>query len=404
MATSDIPIEALSSEHIRDLIASGTSEGKTLEFKRDLPGTSDGHRKEFLADVSSFANASGGLILFGIEEQEGVASGAVGFPDEKLDVEILRLENMARTGIEERIPGLRIRAVPVADDRSVVALKVPRSWAGPHMVSFKSSSRFFARDSRGKYQLDLRELRRAFDRAAAVRDRVREFRVERVASIIAGETPVPLFDGPKVVLHVIPTSSVGGAQLDIATVDTQEVGLTPLRSQRSDVVQYNFEGLAVSTPTSDEGIAPSYAQLFRSGTIEAVHSTLIYEEDGQRFVRSLVVEAALIDGVEQYLRVARELGVEAPYALAISFTGVEGYQVLPETRNRHWSNFRNPLDRDILLIPEVISDSGEPDVPSLLRPVFDTLWQSAGWPHCHNYDQDGKHRPTEEYRKPGRTL
>jgi predicted HTH transcriptional regulator len=43
-------------------------------------GGSDRDRKEFLADVSAFANPSGGDIVIGIEEDEGVA-GAAQAPD-----------------------------------------------------------------------------------------------------------------------------------------------------------------------------------------------------------------------------------------------------------------------------------------------------------------------------------
>lgn len=48
------------------LVTNGVSEGKTLDYKLSLPGPSDDDKKEFLADVSSFANAGGGDIVFGI--------------------------------------------------------------------------------------------------------------------------------------------------------------------------------------------------------------------------------------------------------------------------------------------------------------------------------------------------
>jgi predicted HTH transcriptional regulator len=39
----------------------------------------DGNRKEFLADVSSFANTDGGMMIFGISEASGLPIQANGF-------------------------------------------------------------------------------------------------------------------------------------------------------------------------------------------------------------------------------------------------------------------------------------------------------------------------------------
>ena len=395
MTLSDRPAESLDSSDIQSLIEAAVPEGRDIEYKRDLPSKSDADKKEYLADVSSFANAAGGWLIYGIEERDGIPVAAPGIPNTELDSEILRLENLARDGIEERIPGIRIQAVPVSGTHSVVALRIPRSWAGPHLVAFRGSSRFFARNSRGKYQMDLRELRRAFDQASATRDQVRKFRLERVAAIVAGETPVRLYNGPKVMLHVVPLSAMAGRpSLDIASVDPEEIRLTALRSGRYDLTRYNFDGLVVSPPAGDDGIAPSYAQLFRTGAIETVSSTMIYPDDGRHYIKSLVVESALIETVSDYVGVASRLELEPPFVIMLTFSGIEGYQVLPETRNRHWDSFRNPLDRDILLIPEVVVETTDFDAAAILRPAFDTLWQSAGWPRSLNYENDGTHRPT----------
>ncbi|MGH6947029.1 MAG: AlbA family DNA-binding domain-containing protein [Kiloniellales bacterium] len=56
---------------LQDLIIGQVPEGKTVDYKQDLPASSDGARKDFLADLCSFANAAGGYIIFGITESEG---------------------------------------------------------------------------------------------------------------------------------------------------------------------------------------------------------------------------------------------------------------------------------------------------------------------------------------------
>ena len=54
------PLEAIEENDLQALVDNQVAERKTIEYKESLPGNADGDKKEFLADVSSFANASGG--------------------------------------------------------------------------------------------------------------------------------------------------------------------------------------------------------------------------------------------------------------------------------------------------------------------------------------------------------
>jgi hypothetical protein len=65
---------------LQALIDDGAEEDRYLDFKRDQLGGSDGDKKELLADVSSFANSSGGHIVFGMDEDDtrGLGVGGTG--------------------------------------------------------------------------------------------------------------------------------------------------------------------------------------------------------------------------------------------------------------------------------------------------------------------------------------
>ena len=56
---------------IQELIANGVLESREIDYKEQLKIGSDGDKKEFLYDVSSFANAGGGHLLIGVAESEG---------------------------------------------------------------------------------------------------------------------------------------------------------------------------------------------------------------------------------------------------------------------------------------------------------------------------------------------
>jgi hypothetical protein len=54
------------------------------------------------------------------------------------------------------------------------------------------------------------------------------------------------------------------------------------------------------------------------------------------------------------------------------------------------------MDRDVILIPEVFLEnypSGVHEVASQLKPVFDAIWNSAGWSRSINYSKDGTWEP-----------
>ena len=56
------PLDTIREEDLYLLISDGIIEGKTIEYKRDSYGNTDDSKKEFLKDVSSFANTSGGFL------------------------------------------------------------------------------------------------------------------------------------------------------------------------------------------------------------------------------------------------------------------------------------------------------------------------------------------------------
>ena len=89
-----------------DLVAliGAETESKFLDYKRDIVGNGDGDRKEFLYDISSFANTQGGYLVFGIEEAKGLPTRIVGLAACRTK----SLQLVFETGL----PALRRRSAP----------------------------------------------------------------------------------------------------------------------------------------------------------------------------------------------------------------------------------------------------------------------------------------------------
>jgi hypothetical protein len=152
-------------------------------------------------------------------------------------------------------------------------IRIPRSYRGPHRVIFKEWNRFFARSSAGRYQPNVEELRSLFAFPPALAEQMRAFRFDRVTSIAADQTPVPLSDISRLVLHVIPFSHFDlRPAVSLRALIQNKTRLDPIGTP-ADATRLNFDGLlAISYP--ENGTYQSYVQASRGGAIEAVCSSI----------------------------------------------------------------------------------------------------------------------------------
>jgi|SRR5262249_54732060 len=155
--THGIPLDQLDADRLDSLVANRVQEGRQLEFKEALPGSTDEAKREFLADVSCFANATGGDLIYGIREGRnsdgrptGEADAIVGVPGLNVDAEKLRLGAIVQDGLQPRLPAIEFHEIKRGQEAPCLVLRIRRSWFGPHMVTFKNLSRFYSRNSARK--------------------------------------------------------------------------------------------------------------------------------------------------------------------------------------------------------------------------------------------------------------
>src|SRR5205823_11553266 len=140
------------------------------------------------------------------------------------------LENMLRDGIAPRLPRVDVHPVALTSKPGyyVLILNMQKSWLSPHRVIFKNHSHFYSRNSAGKYQLDVMELRTAFELSGTTAERIRDFRAERLSRIGVGEeTPASLDEeASKLVLHIVPFSAFStSVSLDLKPLNDAIQGL-----------------------------------------------------------------------------------------------------------------------------------------------------------------------------------
>ena len=382
-------LDSIDESYLNALIIDGIRESRSLEFKAKLLWGSDSEKKEFLADVSAFANAGGGDLILGIEEDNGTASAVVGLDSFDPDKDALRIESIVRDGITPRIVGLRVQPVALTDGRRAVVIRVPNSLNRPHMVVFKQWSRFYSRNSAGKYQLDVHELRSAFVASESVTERIRQFRIERIDVILQGNTPAPLSGKCYVCVHMIPMSAFDPAfSFDVTKARDQGEPLPPI-GRHSWGPRVNFDGLLSIAPAGTGG-AVGYVQLFRNGIIEAVDSARLKRMEvpsrtPDKYIPSTTYERDIILAVEKYAKFYRKYEAPTPILVGLSLLNVKGFYM----GINNPLDYGSPIDREHLILPDRLADSLDFDAASFLRPCFDQFWNACGYDRSMNYDEKG---------------
>ncbi|MEM2126610.1 MAG: ATP-binding protein [Candidatus Bathyarchaeia archaeon] len=381
-------IDQVSEEDLKALIDNSVIEGKTLEYKQSLPGNSDSEKREFLADVSSFANASGGDLIYGIQEREGIPVSLEGLDIENIDEERRRLEDMIRNGIDPRIPSMNIKPIKLSNGKIAIIIRVHKSWFSPHRVIFKGHDKFYSRNTSGKYPMDVTELRNAFILSETRIEKIKNFKGNRISNIIANETPIPLCENGKIILHLIPLiSSEPSKHYDIHKIYSDPSKMKPIDCSAPGR-RYNLDGVLTFCKRED-GTSYSYVQFFRNGILEAVNSSLLHPLGLEKFIPSVALERQLIKSLDEYLSLLKTLEVEPPILLFLTLTGVKGYS-MPVTPRSYWYTEVQPIDRDTLSVPEVVIEGYDVVAKDVLRPCFDCIWNACGLPRSLNYDENGE--------------
>lgn len=389
MALLHIPLDQITENDLQRLITTGAAESLYVDYKQQTYGGGESEHAEFLADISSFANTAGGDLIIGMTEREGVPLAFAPFPRNP-DDEKRRLEDIARGGLEPRIRNLSARPIPIATGGHVIVIRVPRSYLPPHRVIFKGRKKFWARASSGKYEPNVEELRHLFSEAPRLSERIQSFRIDRIAKIMAGETPIPLSAWGKIVVHVIPIPAFADGRLNDIVSEVASGTHVPLPldgRNRANQVGVNLDGF-VNYTDNPTGMNASYSQFFRSGAIEGVSELGRRQSDGAPYFVGAHLATTVIFAIRQYLEVLKSYNAGLPISAFLSLCGVDGCYFRAAAGPGY--DDVGPLRRSAIALPDIAIDNEAANVPALMRPSFNMLWNAFGFLRCDMYDGQGK--------------
>lgn len=365
------PLENIAEEHLASLVENQVGERRDLEFKRDVPGGGDDEVREFLADVTSLANTAGGDLIFGIEEIDGVAGALKGVENADPDNLILRLENSLQSNVEPRLIGVRSHWVPLASGSGCLVLRIPASLAAPHRINFKKTRRFYGRNSRGKYEMDVDDLRHAFGHSSQLPKRFLEIHETAISAANGHDMPFSVSAGPTAVVSIAP---IGLFREQRSLPVTRDNSVVPFRVSAYSAFDM-IEGVLQHSPVDAvDGTVGSFALTHRTGRLDAAFTIGRVRKDNHDQDNPIVWPSMFEEGLWEMTKALQTRmqhhGVEGPWVILASVLGAKGFRLIMGDGYLSDAAFR-----DRVLLGQIVVERVD---KTALLPIAQSFWLLFG--------------------------
>lgn len=165
--------------------------------------------------------------------------------------------------------------------------------------------------------------------------------------------------------------------------------------------RYNLDGILLFLNFRDGSPPPEYLQIFRQSHVEYVNGYIIGSNllgsPNTNKIQIKDVELEVIKITKNILDYQRSLRIEPPIITSISLSHVKGYVFDSPSSLRVEAAYHNHgIDRNDLILPEVLIDKypdSNDEMSQDLKPIFDAIWNAAGWPRSMNYNENGIWHP-----------
>jgi hypothetical protein len=369
---------------VRQLVNSGLEEHLQLEYKSDLYDNNHQGSKESLLDICMFANAGGGILLIGISEQRDGNGQPTGTPDPnaELGVDLPNSEMVLQSydarviaNIQERLP-LESYAIPVANNRHVIAIRVPNSISKPHRVHLQGHAYFPSRRERQRYEMDVREIKEMVMRTAS---RLEEAEGKLSDTLAAIQQPN---DTASIVIGSIP-AFWQNFMVDVRKPEViQAVSRFHLGHANFLQPTYTYNGLQRQIVATDD----SFVQVHRDGMIILNRRLPLLREGPKFFLRPTGIDIVLRAFVGHCSEVYTAASISGPFLLTM----------LLRTVQNTWGLHPAPIGEDPggMIWPgaypfPVMQADNFLDVDKVIRPLCDQAHQMFGRDSSPYFNADG---------------
>ncbi|WP_316740646.1 ATP-binding protein [Pedobacter antarcticus] len=376
-------LNSYSIELVKLLVDNEVPESEHLEYKRELNLNTTKEKKEFLADVSAFANSKGGIICYGIEEARkgGKLTALIPVESDNIDQLQLKLDNLLRDGVSPRMDAVEIITIKVSPSKYVVLIKVLESVDAPHQVVYDKTDKFYRRGFAGKYQMNEQQIEKAIYKRDNLQKDIKVFLERSYNKMTKDEFPVELFPFPKLMLTLIPVAYFTDDIVDINSEEAKK--LAPLGGGNRDTKLNNSGRLSYSTMPGNR-LRNAYIQLYRNGTIETVNSYALFPNKGKFYVATL--EKYVLEFVDEYMHFYENFDIEMPVYAYLNIFGLNGLTIDSPKLNLFYD--LSIIDEDAIIFPMIKIERQKADNEKFVVNWFNKIWNSCGIERSLHFDEN----------------
>lgn len=394
MGLFDKPLEQVTEEDLQGLIDGKIRECVYLDYKSKTYGNNDSAKKEFLKDVSAFANARGGYLLIGITEKYGYPREILGI--DNVDDEAAASISLCSSCIQERIQGLKVHPVPLDNGKHVLVVEVPRSIRRPHMISFSKHSSFWKRQSDQNVSMNIDDIRDAFIAGNNMMNRVEE--------IIKNQREIlDKIDNPGVIIqYIILPIYIEGNLVDTsqpavrdAIINYGSNNLVHFKCNCANVHPFMY-GLESIEYRSRRGDYYFKIQVYQNGLVTSVirdeaitPGRTAADEAPVHYLHGRILADNLINNIEVANKIYNIASLNGPFIVTVT---IHGRNKLRMYRNEGFfqHNMSELYESAQLNLPSVqLSDLTMPERAA--KEVLDLLWRCYHLDECDYYDENGNY-------------
>jgi hypothetical protein len=395
------PPDQLQETDVRELIGNRVREGIGLDFKREMYGGSEAEIRKMLRDVTALANANGGILLLGMDEDgEGSATNLVPVP--RAEAEANRLVSSCVANVSERIPGLVAVRVPI-EAGAVVVVWVPRSYRKPHMITFQGATEFWIRHDRQNARMSIAEIRTAVTATEDLEMKAQRFIDSRIRLPRPGQDPALMFTATPLLLE---DGRVNVEDERVSRLLRTPPTFRPGRGVALTTQGFEFyptlRGLAGTVPGGQT------LEIFRNGHVEFSifrHDNISEQREGYpgRVLPGWAI-AEYLWSFTQFVTALRAIAeVAEPYLLAVALFHCHGVNIAERGLDMWGRGAVNRWDEaeDMILEPTLVPIL-EPTLVPVDEPadrtaqrVADRFWNGFHFARCPFFDHDARLRIPE---------
>lgn len=365
----------MSAPIVEDALRRQLPESEKLDFKQ----TSYSDAKEWLKDVSAFANASGGRLILGVgQDEHGRARDAIGIKG-TLDTEPQRLRNWLRDQTEPDLsPYVKITGETDSAGRNYLIVDIQESPQKPHRLELpgdKYQRQVYVRDGTDNIPASMQAITAIAVDATTSSAKAQAFIDNRQRNLA---TVNPLHNSmllASIAFHIAPRRGFGSHAFAEWAIANKGTPLGDTNYVSWSTIKPDAEGAySVSNDKED----PSYHRVFYNGVAELVYTDVLYQsgEDDDTDKEQVVPAARIRYYAERHLGRMLQLMQQATgvdqFEVSVSLHGLADVRL--HWKSRGWPEFsQSSPNEDLIQLHSVpLQATGDPvkDVEPLLKIVF----------------------------------